>query len=410
MKIKNIIARELLDSRGNPTVEVDVILENGIVGRSMVPSGASVGNKEALELRDNDMNRYLGKGVLKAVSNINTIIRDNLIGTDVENQRVIDNMLLRLDGTKNKSNLGANAILGVSMSVLKANCLNKKIPLYKYFNFKPKMPLAFINIINGGMHAFNNLDFQEFMIVPNAKNFHQVMQIAYLVFNNLKKLLEQNNYSTAVGDEGGFAPNLKNNIVALNYIVEAIRKSGYIPGKDVYIALDIAANSLYKEGLYYLKGEDKVLNTDQLIHYYQILISNYPIISLEDPLYEEDINGYKKITNLLSRKIQIVGDDLFVTNTNCLASGIKNKICNAILIKLNQIGTVSEAIDTINLAKKYNYRTIISHRSGETEDTIISDLAVGLNIPMIKCGSISRGERICKYNELLRIEDEIINK
>lgn len=407
MKIKNIIARELLDSRGNPTIEVDVILENGVIGRSMVPSGASVGKKEALELRDNDPNRYLGKGVLKAVNNVNTIIRNNLIGMDCYNQRVIDNTLLRLDGTKNKSSLGANALLAVSLSVLKASCNSRNVPIYKNFSNEAKLPIPFINIINGGMHAFNNLDFQEFMIVPIANNFHKIMEISTTIFHNLQKLLQSNQLSTAVGDEGGFAPNLNSNQEALDYIIKAIQISGYVPGRDVYLALDIAANSFYEKGNYYIKSENKILNTDNMIAYLQDLVNKYPIISLEDPLYEDDTVGYQKLTSLLGKKILLVGDDLFVTNKDYLKMGIQNKMCNAILIKLNQIGTVSEAIDTIQLAKKYNYKTIISHRSGETEDNVIADLAVGLNIPYIKCGSVSRGERIGKYNELLRIEDLI---
>ena len=404
MKIKNIIGRELLDSRGNPTVEVDVILENGVIGRSMVPSGASVGSKEALELRDNDLKRFSGKGVKKAVNNINTIIRKNLIGVDVENQRVIDNMLIRLDGTKNKSNLGANAILGVSMSVFKANLKNLNIPIHKAFNKDIKMPLAMFNVINGGMHAFNNLSFQEFMIVPKANNFHTIIQMAHNIFYTLKKLLEGNNFETSVGDEGGFAPNLKGNVQAINYIMEAIKKSGYKPGVDVFIALDIAANSFYENGKY--KIEEKSLTSDEIISYYKTLIDNYPIISIEDPLYEGDIEGYKKLTNLLG-KIQIVGDDLFVTNKDYLAFGINNKICNAVLIKLNQIGTVSEAIETVNLAFKYKYRPVMSHRSGDVEDTMVASLAVALGIPMVKFGSITRTERTSKYNELLRIEESM---
>ena len=403
MKIKNIIGRELLDSRGNPTVEVDVVLENGIVGRSMVPSGASVGLKEALELRDNDLQRFSGKGVKKAVNNVNTIIHKNLIGVDVENQKIIDNMLIRLDGTKNKSKLGSNAILGVSMATFKANLLNLNVPIYKAFDKDIKLPLAMFNIINGGAHAFNNLSFQEFMIVPKASNFHTIIEMAHNVFYTLKKLLEGNNLETSVGDEGGFAPNLSGNIQAINYIIEAIKKSGYRPGVDVFIALDVAANSFYEDGKYKLE-EGKILNTDELISYYKTLVLNYPIISIEDPLYEEDIQGYKKLTSLLGN-IQIVGDDLFVTNKDYLASGINNKICNSILIKLNQVGTISEAIDTINLALKYKYRPIMAHRSGEVEDVFIADLAVALSIPMVKFGSLTRSERTAKYNELLRIEE-----
>lgn len=368
----------------------------------MVPSGASVGNKEALELRDNDLKRFSGKGVIKAVNNINTIIRKNLIGTDVENQKVIDNMLVRLDGTKNKSKLGANAILGVSMAVFKANLINLNIPIYKAFNKEVKLPLAMFNIINGGAHAFNNLSFQEFMIVPIANNFRTIIEMAHNIFYTLKKLLEGNAFQTSVGDEGGFAPNLKGNVQAINYIMDAIQKSGYKPGVDVFIAIDAAANSFYENGKYNLE-EGKSLTTDELISYYKTLVDNYPIMSIEDPLYEEDIEGYKKLTNLLG-KIKIVGDDLFVTNKDYLAMGINNKICNAVLIKLNQIGTISEAIETVNLAFKYKYMPIMSHRSGEVEDTLIASLAVALGISMVKFGSITRTERTCKYNELLRIE------
>lgn len=407
MKITNIIGRELLDSRGTPALEVDVILENGIIGRSMVPSGASVGNKEALELRDNDNKRFFGKGLLKAVFNVNNLIKENLVGMDVENQVEIDKTLINLDKTYNKSFLGANAILGVSMSCLKANCLSKNIPLYKAFNKPIKLPIALINIINGGKHAFNNLDFQEFMIVPKANNFHKIMEMATTIFHNLKIILESRGLSTGVGDEGGFAPNLKSNEEALDLLILAIQKSNLIPSKDVSIALDIAADSIYKNGKYYINKKE--YTTDQLINYYVNLTNTYPIISIEDPLYEDDINGYQKLTNILSNKIQIVGDDLFVTNKNLLATGIQKGLANAILIKLNQIGTVSEAIETIELAKKYNYAQIISHRSGEVEDNIIADLAVALNISQIKCGSVCRGERIMKYNELLRIEDQLIN-
>ncbi len=404
MKIKNVIARELLDSRGDPALEVDVILENGVIGRSMIPSGASKGTKEALELRDNDINRYNGKGLLKALYNVNVTIKNNIKGMNVENQKAIDDFLIKLDGTVNKSNLGANAILGVSLSCLKANVQNKNIPLYKCFTKTLKMPTALINIINGGKHSDNSLSFQEFMIVIRENNFHMMMQKAHLIFNNLKKILKNHNLCTGVGDEGGFVPNCSNED-AIKLINSAILMSSLKPGSDVYIALDIAANSFYNNGFYYLDG--KRYNTDGLIDYYKYLISKYPIISIEDPLYEDDILGYQKLTNEL--KIQIVGDDLFTTNKKNLSLGIQKHIANAIIIKFNQIGTVSEAIETINLARKHNYAIIISHRSGEVEDNFIADLCVALSIGQIKCGSICRGERISKYNQLLRIENEIVS-
>lgn len=406
MKIKDIIGREILDSRGNPTVEVDVILENGIIGRASVPSGASTGSKEALELRDKD-NRYHGKGVLKAVKNINGPLKELLIGMNVDNQKEIDYKMLESDGTENKSKYGANAILGISLAVLKASALNKKMPLYQYVGEGKGMPRPMINILNGGAHADNKLDFQEFMIVPHGNSIKEQIRVASEVFHTLKKILKSHNFMTNVGDEGGFAPNLTNTKEALDLIVSAIKESGYIPGKDVSIALDVAASELYKNGKYELEGENKSLSTEELINYYQELVNEYPIISIEDPVDENDWQGLAIITQKLGDKIQIVGDDLFVTNKKYLQQAIDQKAGNAILIKPNQIGTITETIETINLAKENNYQTIISHRSGETEDTTIADLAVGLSIGQIKTGSMSRTDRICKYNQLIRIEEEI---
>ena len=406
MKIQNIKAREVLDSRGNPTVEVDVILENGILGRAIVPSGASTGSREALELRDND-SRYMGKGVLKAVNNVNTIIREKLISMDAMNQKLIDKTLIELDGTENKSNLGANAILGVSMATLKAASLASGKPLYRYVGDGTTLPMPMMNILNGGVHADNNLDFQEFMIIPNDYTFKERLRIGSEVFHTLKQVLKEKGYNTNVGDEGGFAPNLKSNKEALDIIVEAIKKANYTPGVDVNIALDIAASELYEDGFYNLKGENKKLNTNELIEFYQELCSNYPIISIEDPVDENDWEGFALITNKLGDIIQLVGDDLFVTNKKYLKYGIDHKAGNAILLKVNQIGTITETLETIELAKKNGYKTIISHRSGETEDTIIADLAVGLNLGQIKTGSLSRTDRVCKYNQLLRIEEEL---
>ena len=407
MKIKDIKAREVLDSRGNPTVEVDVILENGILGRAIVPSGASTGSREALELRDNDANRYMGKGVLKAVNNVNTVIREKLISMDASDQALIDKTLLDLDGTENKSNLGANATLGVSMAVLKASSLAANKPLYRYIGEGTTLPRPMMNILNGGAHADNNLDFQEFMIIPNAYTFKERLRIGSEVFHTLKKVLKEKGYNTNVGDEGGFAPNLSSNKEALDVIVEAIKKANYTPGVDVNIGLDVAASEFYEDGVYNLKGENRKLNVDELIEFYKELCANYPIISIEDPVDENDWDGFIKITQELGDRIQLVGDDLFVTNKKYLQYAIDHKAGNAILLKVNQIGTITETLETIELAKKNNYKTIISHRSGETEDTIIADLAVGLDLGQIKTGSLSRTDRICKYNQLLRIEEEL---
>lgn len=403
MKIKNVIGREVLDSRGNPTVEVDVILENNIVGRAIVPSGASTGEREALEMRDGG-SRYNGLGVLKAVNNVNIILKDSIVGMDVFEQQKIDYKMIDVDGTPNKSNLGANAILGVSMAVLKAaaNCDNMQ--LYKYVGNGTSLPVAMMNILNGGCHADNNLDFQEFMIVPNNRDsIHERVRVGAEVFHTLKKLLKEKGYFTGVGDEGGFAPNLSSNEEAFQLIIEAIKMAGYTPGKDVNLAIDVAASELYENGKYNIDG--KGFTTEELIEYYDELINKYPIISIEDPLDQNDWEGFADITKRLKDRVQIVGDDLFVTNKKYLEKGIRLGCCNAILIKVNQIGTITETLETIELAKENNCNIIISHRSGETEDTTIADLAVGLNVGQIKTGSLSRTDRICKYNQLFRIED-----
>lgn len=411
MKIKDLIAREILDSRGNPTVEVDCVLENGVVGRASVPSGASTGSREALELRDGE-SRYNGKGVLKAVNNVNTIIKDALVGMDADNQREIDYKMIELDGTPNKSRLGANAMLGVSMAVLKAAALNSKKKLYQYIGNGTITPRPMINIINGGAHADNNVDFQEFMIMPEATTMHERVRIGAEVFHALKKVLNDNGYATGVGDEGGFSPNLKSNEEGFDLIVEAIKRAGYTPGVEVSLGIDVAASEFYDKDLKKYKfkwstGEE--YTTDELINFYKELISKYPIISIEDPVDENDWDGFKKMTDELGDKIQIVGDDLFVTNKEYLQKGIDMGAGNAILLKVNQIGTITETLETIELAESHGYKTILSHRSGETEDTTIADLVVGLNLGQIKTGSMSRSERTAKYNQLMRIEEEINN-
>lgn len=403
-KIKNIHAREILDSRGNPTVEVDVILESGALGRAAVPSGASTGVREALELRDKDK-RFLGKGVSKAVNNVNNIIKEKLIGMEASNQELIDNTMIDLDGTKNKSNLGANAILGVSLAVLKASANEANMPLYRYVGDGKTLPKPMMNILNGGAHADNNLDFQEFMIIPNRETLKERVRVGAEVFHTLKKVLKEKGYNTNVGDEGGFAPNLQSNEEGFKVIIEAIEKAGYIPGEDVSIGIDVAASEFYEDGKYNVDG--KLLTTEELIDFYEDLVNKYPIISIEDPVDENDWEGFSLITKRLGDKIQLVGDDLFVTNIECLQKGIDNLAGNAILLKLNQIGTYTETIKTIKLARAHNYKTIISHRSGETEDTTIADLAVGLDLGQIKTGSMSRTDRVCKYNQLLRIEEEL---
>ena len=403
-KIKNIHAREILDSRGNPTVEVDVILESGALGRAAVPSGASTGIREALELRDKD-ERFLGKGVKKAVDNVNNIIKQKLIGMDAKNQELIDNTMIKLDGTKNKDNLGANAILGVSLAVLKASANEANKPLYKYVGNGKELPYPMMNIINGGAHADNHLDFQEFMIIPKKDTIKERVRVGAEIFHNLKKVLKEKGYNTNVGDEGGFAPDLKNNEEAFQVIIEAITKAGYTPGTEVTIGIDVAASEFYQDGKYHVDG--KLLTTEELIDFYEELVNKYPITSIEDPVDENDWEGFTHITERLGDKVQLVGDDLFVTNIECLQKGIDNHAGNAILLKLNQIGTYTETLKTIELAKKHNYKTIISHRSGETEDTTIADLAVGLNLGQIKTGSMSRTDRVCKYNQLLRIEEDL---
>ena len=403
-KIKDLKGREVWDSRGNPTVEVEVLLEDGSLGRALVPSGASTGTREALELRDHD-ERFMGRGVLKAVNNVNTIIREKLIGLESSNQELIDNTMIELDGTKNKSHLGANAILGVSLANLKASAISAKLPLYKYVGSGTELPVPMMNIINGGAHADNNLDFQEYMIIPQRDTIKERIRIGAEVFHNLKKVLKEKGYNTNVGDEGGFAPDLKSNEEGFKVIIEAIKSSGYIPGKDVKLAIDVAASEFYENGTYHIDG--KQLTTKELIKFYEELVNKYPIISIEDPVDENDWEGFTAITKVLGDKIQLVGDDLFVTNIECLEKGIKLQAGNAILLKLNQIGTYTETLKAINLAKSNGYKTIISHRSGETEDTTIADLAVGLNLGQIKTGSMSRTDRICKYNQLIRIEEEL---
>lgn len=407
MFIKDIHAREILDSRGNPTIEVDMTLDNGVTATASVPSGASTGSREALELRDKDPKRFEGKGVLQAVSNVNTIIRPALIGKKAD-QLSIDNYLIKLDGTENKSNLGANAILAVSLACLKCLAKANDKELYEYVsNRNVTMPIPMINIINGGAHAVNNIDIQEFMIMPVMKSIKERVRAASEVFHTLKKLLSINGFAVGVGDEGGFAPNLNNNTMALDFIMEAIRKAGYKPGEDIFIALDVAASELYDKETNTYKLDGKSFTSEELITFYEKLIDAYPILSIEDPFYENDFETLAKFTSLVGSRIMIVGDDYFVTNEKYLEKGIEMHAGNAILLKANQIGTVSEMIKTIVLAKKNNYKTIISHRSGETEDTFIADLAVGLAIPFIKTGSMCRGERIAKYNRLMRIEEKL---
>ena len=406
MKIKNVIGREIIDSRGNPTVEVDVILENGVIGRAAVPSGASTGEREALEMRDGG-NRFMGKGVLNAVANVNGPLRDLVIGMDAEDQKTLDYAMIKADGTETKSKYGANAILGISMAAMKASAINLGLPLYKYIGTGTELPKPMMNIINGGAHADNKLDFQEFMIIPNRDTIKERLRVGAEVFHNLKKVLNEKGLATGVGDEGGFAPNLETNTEGFELIMEAINKAGYIPGKDVNIAIDVAASEFYKDGKYHLVGEGRSLTTDELIDFYEELVNKYPIISIEDPVDENDWEGFTKITKKLGDRIQLVGDDLFVTNKKCLQMGIDKNAGNAILLKVNQIGTITETLETIELARANGYKTIISHRSGETEDTTIADLAVGLNLGQIKTGSMSRTDRICKYNQLIRIEEDL---
>jgi len=408
--IRNIKAREILDSRGNPTVEVDVFLENGIFGRAAVPSGASTGLYEAVELRDNDKKRYNGKGVLNAVSNVNDEIHKTLIGIDVNDQTYIDNIMIDLDGTPNKSRLGANAILGVSMASARAASSSNSIPLYEYLRTTNdfKMPVPMMNILNGGSHANNTVDIQEFMIFPfGASTYSEALKIGTEIFHKLKSELQKIGLNTAVGDEGGFAPNLNSNEEAIEIILQSIEKTGYKPGEEVFIALDVAASELYKNGKYNLASEGKAFSSSEMISYLKELVEKYPIISIEDGLDENDWSGWTNLTESLGQNIQIVGDDLTVTNIDKLQKAIDNKSMNSILIKLNQIGTVSETIEAVKLAKKVNYGAVISHRSGETEDTFIADLSVAMGMGQIKTGSISRSDRVAKYNQLLRIEEEL---
>ncbi len=409
--IFDVKAREILDSRGNPTIEVEVLLESGAVGRADVPSGASTGENEAIELRDGDEKRFFGKGVLKAVKNVNNIIADALKGKDALDQVGIDNLLIQLDGTPNKSRLGANAILGVSLAVAKAVANYFGIPLYRYIggvNAKV-LPVPLMNILNGGKHADNNVDLQEFMIVPvNASKFSEALRMGVEVFHMLKSVLKSKGYSTAVGDEGGFAPNLKSNVEAIEVILEAIEKAGYKPGVDIYLALDSAASEFYEDGKYiFFKSDKSEKTSEQMVKFYEELVRNYPIISIEDGMSEHDWEGWKMLTETLGDKIQLVGDDIFVTNIEIFSKGIEKGIANSILIKLNQIGTLTETLDCIELAKRNGYTAVISHRSGETEDTTIADLAVATNVGQIKTGSASRTDRIAKYNQLLRIEEEL---
>jgi enolase len=409
--IVEIKAREILDSRGNPTIEVDVYLESGAMGRAAVPSGASTGENEAIELRDKDETRYLGKGVLKAVENVYNIIADELEGWDALDQVGIDRFLIQLDGTPNKSRLGANAILGVSLAVAKAAANHLGLPLYRYIggvNAKV-LPVPLMNILNGGKHADNNVDIQEFMIVPvNAPSFSEALRMGVEIFHSLKSVLKSKGYNTAVGDEGGFAPNLKSNIEAIEVILEAIEKSGYKAGKDVFLALDPAASEFYEDGKYIFFKSDKSEKTpEQMMKFYEELVKQYPIISIEDGMSEHDWEGWRMLTEALGEKIQLVGDDIFVTNIEIFSKGIEKGIANSILIKLNQIGTLTETLDCIELAKRNGYTAVISHRSGETEDTTIADLVVGTNAGQIKTGSASRTDRVAKYNQLLRIEEEL---
>ncbi len=413
-KIEKTIAREILDSRGNPTVEVDVVLDDCTIGRAAVPSGASTGRHEACELRDDDPKRYLGKGVVKAVNNVVDIIGPKIKGLDPCGQEEIDKLMIELDGTENKSSLGANAILGVSIAIARAAANISNKPLYKYLGNDDThvLPVPMMNIINGGKHADNNLDIQEFMVMPvGAGSFKEALRVGAEVFHCLKKILNSKGYNTNVGDEGGFAPELKCNEEALETIMEAINKAGYSPGKDVLLALDVAANEVYENGKYVLRAEkDPEKSIDGMISFYENLTSNYPVYSIEDGLDEDDWDGWQKLTEKLGNKLQIVGDDLFVTNQKRLKKGFELSVANSILIKINQIGTLTETMQTIKMAKSNNYTTVISHRSGETEDAVIADSAVATNAGQIKAGSLSRTDRICKYNQLLRIEEELGDK
>lgn len=408
--IVDIFAREILDSRGNPTVEAEVLLESGIQGRAAVPSGASVGTKEAVELRDNDAQRYFGKGVLKAVENVNSEISEAIMGLEVTEQHFIDQSLIDLDGSDNKSKLGANAILAVSLAVAKAAAEDSSLPLYRYLGGSGavSMPVPMMNVINGGVHANNNIDLQEFMIVPlGAQSFREALRYGAEVFHTLKKMLQEKDMTTTVGDEGGYAPNLENNEAALRLIVQAIEQAGYLPGADIAIALDFASSELFKEGKYQLPSDGLSLNSEQLTDYMVKWADKYPIISIEDGMSEHDWDGWKLLTSKLGKSVQLVGDDVFVTNSNILKEGIEQNVANSILIKINQIGTLTETFSAIEMAKRAGYTSVISHRSGETEDTTIADIAVATNALQIKTGSLSRSDRLSKYNQLLRIEEDL---
>ncbi len=408
--IVDVIGREILDSRGNPTVEADVLLESGVMGRAAVPSGASTGSREAIELRDGDKSRYLGKGVLKAVEHVNTEICEAIIGLDVEDQAFLDRTMIELDGTENKSRLGANAILAVSMAIARAAAEESGLPLYRYLGGAGPMalPVPMMNIINGGVHANNSIDMQEFMIIPvGAKSFREALRYGAEVFHTLKKLLDGKGMTTTVGDEGGFAPNLESNEIALKLIVEAIEKAGFMPGADIAIGVDCASSEFYKDGLYHIEAEGLKLTSAQFADYLAAWCDKYPIISIEDGMAENDWDGWAVLTEKLSKNIQLVGDDLFVTNARILREGIQKKIANSILIKVNQIGSLSETFEAIETAKRAGYTSVISHRSGETEDSTIADLAVATNALQIKTGSLSRSDRMAKYNQLLRIEEEL---
>ncbi len=409
-EITDVKSREILDSRGNPTVEVEIILESGFIGQASVPSGASTGTREALELRDKRSKRYGGKGVAGAVKNVQNIIAPAIQGMDAADQVAVDNVMLELDGTPNKSKLGANAILGVSMATARAASMAYGLPLYRYLGgiTARRLPLPMMNIINGGAHAANSLDIQEFMIIPiGAETIADAVRMGAETFHCLKKILKDAGLNTAVGDEGGFAPNLESNEAAVKLIVDAIKSAGYEPGKEVGIAMDAAASEFYSKGKYDLKSENKIFKATELIDYYETLMDKYPIVSIEDGLAEQDWKGWELMTDRLGSTVQIVGDDIFVTNPKIFAKGIEEGIANSILIKLNQIGTVTETLNTIEMAKQAGYTTVISHRSGETEDTFIADLVVGVNGGQIKTGSLSRSERIAKYNQLIRIEEEL---
>lgn len=408
--ITEVYAREILDSRGNPTVEVEVLLEDGTMGRAAVPSGASTGAFEAVELRDGDAERFGGKGVLNAVDNVNTVIAPEVVGMDALDQVGIDRLMIDLDGTDNKGKLGANAILGVSMAVARAAASYLSMPLYQYLggvNAK-ELPIPQMNILNGGKHADNNVDIQEFLILPvGATSFAEALRMGVEVYHTLKKVLSKKGFSTSIGDEGGFAPNLPSNEAAIEVILEAIETAGYKPGKDIYLGLDVAANEIFKDGKYVFASTGQELTADEVVEFYDGLVRKYPIISLEDGLQEEDWEGWKKLTRKLGKKIQIVGDDIFVTNPQRFTTGIKKGVANSILIKLNQIGTVTETLDTIEMAKRAGYTCVVSHRSGETEDTFIADLVVATNVGQIKTGAPARTDRVAKYNQLLRIEEEL---